>query len=108
MPRKCANWSKIRAARALLGPHLSLRVPCTGCPATQRGRTAFTARQFAGPAVSPPAPQGRATEVGVDELGELVEPLVDPTFNSGVRFLSNGRMIVLLFGEFTSCFSAWM
>jgi hypothetical protein len=27
---------------------------------------------------------------------------------SGVRFWSNGRMIVLLFGEFTSCLSAWM
>ena len=33
---------------------------------------------------------------------------VEPTFSSGVRFLSNGRMIVLLFGEFTSCFNAWM
>ena len=37
----------------------------------------------------------------------LPEPPVG-TFNNGVRFLSNGKMMVLAFGELTSCFNAWM
>ena len=43
-------------------------------------------------------------------VGVVVTFAVPPglTFNSGVRFWSNGRMTVLVFGEFTSDFNAWM
>ena len=35
-------------------------------------------------------------------------PLFVGRLISGVKFLSNGKMMVLLFGEFTSFVSAWM
>jgi hypothetical protein len=48
---------------------------------------------------------GAVVTVAVPAL--LVE-LLPPTLINGVRFWSNGRMIVLAFGEATSAFNAWM
>ncbi len=111
MPRKCANCEQIDANKEM---HSEFRRPVPSdappdqplawqngshmwpiCPTDRRRPTGAT--------------QGPATVVGVVLVFGVVAEL-EPglTLSSGVRFWSNGRMIVLLFGEFTSCFSAWM
>ena len=115
MPRKCANCEQIDINKGLdfdrRGPIRSDALTDVPLGVAQR-LTSVSSLSERSPVTEIGGSrtwetQGPATVVGVVlVVGVVPEPGL--TLSSGVRFWSNGRMIVLLFGEFTSCFSAWM
>jgi hypothetical protein len=110
MPRKCANCEQIDVDKRLDFDRLS-PIPSdtqTGLPRGVADRlisVSNLSRRSAGDEIGT---QGRATVDGV--VVRLVGVVPEPglTLSSGVRFWSNGRMTVLVFGEVTIDFNAWM
>ena len=103
--RARSSSNPVRATCATAGPTRA-RPPSTSTSAPGSRSTTASARPSIGFAASG-NPERQGPLVGVVTVLDVPDDPF-PTLRSGVRFLSNGRISVLLFGEFTSCFSAWM
>jgi hypothetical protein len=109
MPRKCANCEQIDVNNRL---DFDRRSPIpsdalTDVPLKVAERLTSVSNLSKLSPVTKWGTQGRATVVGVLlVVGVVPEPGL--TLSSGVRFWSNGRMTVLVFGEVTIDFNAWM
>jgi hypothetical protein len=107
MPRKCANCEQIEINKRFdfdrRSPIPSDALTVRPLGVAERLTSVSNLSQLS--PVTKWGTQGRATVVGVLLVVGVVP---EPTLSSGVRFWSNGRMTVLVFGEVTIDFNAWM